>query len=359
MKSLKAYKSIIKWVFWLTLALIAFLTLQAIYATDNWKWFNVDFNKRDHIIGAYGTLIGGVLAFLSILFVLYQVYEQREQIIQEKKDAEIERKQDLKDRLLLLSDFIKSILNDIVSNGEQMEQFYKAEKAAPSTMNTMQFSINKNFQRITQMDDLSMYRAIKLYLKDEENWQKHFLNLYELLDFYSEALLDLRAKYKYHTDDKVKELKQIGANMEKMLNLNAKFIDDYLTRYGENKYLNQPWSSLINNFSLEYHTYLKQVIEAGDVPNFRYISDKIIVPFIKNAMETRRTVGYDAAGSREIVELSSTIRKKIWEVETYSLQYANDVEKQFNNYFSQNNSNITQLSDIKVLIDSKLQNTKT
>ena len=142
--------------------------------------------------------------------------------------------------------------------------------------------------------------------------------------------------------------------MEKMLNLNAKFIDDYLTHFGENEYLNQPWSSLINTLSLEYHTYLNQVIEGGNVPNFRYISDNFFQPFIKKAMEIRNAEGYDAVGSREIVELTSTIRKKIWEVETYSMQYANDIEKQYTNYFSNDNVNINELRDIKKLIDGKL-----
>ena len=152
MESLSRYKKIIKWVFWLTLALIVFLTFQAIYETDNWKLFDVDFNTRDHIISAYGSLIGGILAFLSILFVLYQVYEQREQIIIERQDIANDKQQDLKDRLLLLSNYLKTLENDIVKHGERMEVFYKSEKDKPSAMNTMYFNTNKNFERVIEMD---------------------------------------------------------------------------------------------------------------------------------------------------------------------------------------------------------------
>ncbi|WP_347374481.1 hypothetical protein [Aequorivita sp. Q41] len=355
MDSLAKYKKIIKWVFWLTLLLISYLTLQAIYETDDWQWFNMDFNKRDHIIGAYGTLIGGVLAFLSILFILYQVYEQREQINEEKNEAEIIKKEDLKDRLLLLSVFLKTVIVDLIKNGENMEEFYNAEQSAPSTMNRMYFIINKNFQRITALDDLSMYRAIKMYFKDEEDWQKQFLNLYSIIDFYSEALVELRDKYSLHINDKVSQQKTISTDMQSFLTANARLVDDYLIKYGSEKYLKYPWPTLINDFTPDYYEYIEEMQDNGKVPDFRYLSDNLFKDFIVEAMNIRRDYGYDDLGSRNIVELVSSIRKKIWEVELYSLQYADDIEKQYKNYFTKENDFINQLKEIKKLIDTKVK----
>lgn len=355
MESLSRYKKIIKWIFWLTLVLIVFLTFQAIYETDDWKLFDVDFNTRDHIISAYGSLIGGILAFLSILFVLYQVYEQREQIIIERQDATNDKKQDLKDRLLLLTNYLKTLEKDIVKHGERMEIFYKAEKDKPSSMNTMYFNTNKNFERVIEMDILSNFKAFQSFFsEDAEDWQKQFVNLYEISDFYNEAFKDLKKKYTFHIEDKVSKQKQIAADMMELLNANARLVDDYRIKFGPQDYLSHPWSNLINEYNPAHYEYLQEIQDAGDVPDFRHISDNLLLPFIKNAMDIRRDEGYDDLGSRDIIELASTIRKKIWDVEIYSLQYAGDIEKQFNNYFSPDNESINELKDIKAKIDAKL-----
>lgn len=355
MESLSRYKKIIKWVFWLTLVLIVFLTFQAIYETDNWKLFDVDFNTRDHIISAYGSLIGGILAFLSILFVLYQVYEQREQIIIETQDAANDKQQDLKDRLLLLTNYLKTLEKDIVKHGERMAVFYKLEKDKPSAMNTMYFNTNKNFERVIEMDILSNFKAFQAFFsEDAEDWQKQFVNLYEISDFYNEAFKDLKKKYTFHIEDKVSKQKQIAADMMELLNANARLVDDYRIKFGPQNYLSQPWSSLINEYNPAHYGYLQEIQDAGEVPDFRHISDNLLLPFIKNAMDIRRDVGYDDLGSRDIIEVASTIRKKIWDVEVYSLQYAGDIEKQFNNYFSPDNDSINELKEIKGKIDAKL-----
>ncbi|WP_286105691.1 hypothetical protein [Arenibacter sp. M-2] len=355
MESLLLYKKVIKWIFWATIALIIFLTFQAIYETDNWKVFDIDFSTKDHIISAYGALVGGVLAFLSILFVLYQVYEQREQILIEKQDSIEEKSQDLKDRLLLLTNYLKTLEKDIVNHGERMEIFFKAEKNYPSTMNTMYFNTNKNFERVIEMDILSNFKAFQTFFgNDEEDWQKQFINLYEISDFYNEAFKDLKKKYTFHIEDKVTKQKQIAADMMELLNQNGRLIDDYRIKFGADDYLTKPWSSLINEYNPAHYGYLQEVQETNDVPDFRYISDNLLLPFIEAAMDIRRDEGYDDLGSRNIIELASTIRKKIWDVEVYSLQYAGDIEKQFNNYFSPDNESIKELQNIKSKIDAKL-----
>ena len=235
-----------------------------------------------------------------------------------------------------------------------MEEFYNSEKLNPSVMNTMYFTINKNFQRITELDDLSMYRAIKYYLKDIENWQKYFLNLYSIIDFYSEALIDLREKYSLHINDKVKQQKDIAHEMQEFLTLNARLIDDYRIKYGENNYLDYSWAGLSNNFIPVYYQYLEQIQANDEVPNFRYISDDIIQPFIIQSMDIRRDSGFDDLGSRQIVEKASYLRKRIWEVEIYCLQYAEDIEKQFENYFSSDNDSINSLSEINDIIKERI-----
>jgi len=352
---IRKYKVLIIAVSIITGLMLVILSIDAIYEVDNWSWFNIDFDRRDHIVSAYGALIGGVLAFLSILFVIYQVLEQREQILQEKLNAKNEYEKNLKDRLTLLSSFLKSLIGDIISHGERMEVFFTNEKTSPSNMNTIYFNTNKNFSRVIEMDNLSNFKAFQLYFDNKEDWENLYLNLYNLVDFYSDAFIELKEKYNSHIRDKVKEQKQIGYEIHKFLNKGAKLVDDYLINYGVATYLNYPWSSLINSFTPAYYNYLQNCANAGKVPDLRHVSDFFFQQFIQDALNIRNTHGYDGYGSRELVESASYIRKKVNEVEVYSIQYADDIEKQFTNYFSQENANIKSLQGLKDKIDLVLK----
>ena len=149
---IKKYKVLITIISIVTAIILVVLTIDAIYEIDNWKWFNIDFDKRDHIVSAYGALIGGVLAFLSILFVIYQVLEQREQILQEKINSKIEYEKNLKDRLTLLSSFLKSLIEDIISHGKRMEVFFNKETR-------FDFLIEKNKQKIfMEVKNVTLFR---------------------------------------------------------------------------------------------------------------------------------------------------------------------------------------------------------
>lgn len=356
MKSLSQYKMIIKGMFLLTIVLIVFLTFQAIYETDNWEPFNIDFDSRNHIILAYGSLLGGILAFLSILFVLYQVYEQREQIFIEKQEEVNNQLQNLKDRLLLLTNFLETLEKDIIRHGERMEKFFIAEKENPSTMNKMYFNTNKNFGRVIEMDILSNFIAFRTFFnEDEEEWQKQFVYLYEITDFYNEAFKELRKKYESHIDDKVKPMKSISLDMRNLLDSNSRLVDRYMDEHGKEKYLDFPWSNLMNKYTHAHYTYIDEIKNDDETPDFRYISDNLLLKLIEQAMILRKDIGYDNKGSRNIIELASTIRKEIWQVEEYSKQYAEDVEKFFDNYFCLGNESLNELKSIKLKIDSKIE----
>lgn len=150
--TIKLYKRIILGVFAITIIGILFLTIQAIYATEDWAWFKMDYTGKEGVISSYGTLIGGVLAFLSILFVLFQVYEQREQIEQDKRAAEQKIVEEYKNIFKLLSSFLASVLRDINHNGKKLKDFCEAELKNPTLSNQTYFTVNNNFSRIIEMD---------------------------------------------------------------------------------------------------------------------------------------------------------------------------------------------------------------
>ena len=160
MKEIKIFKNILKIIIGLVFILIVLITVNLIDETEDWELFGIDFQNKDEIVSSYGTLIGGILSFLSILFVLISLLEQREQILKEKLEVIEAEKLELLNKLKLLSSFFKSSIDNIKLQGEEMKKFYVSEKEFPSKMNKMYFTTNKNFTRVIDLDTSSIYKAI-------------------------------------------------------------------------------------------------------------------------------------------------------------------------------------------------------
>ena len=350
MKKIKLFKKTLIFIIILVLISITIITVDLIRDNKNWKLLAIDFKNKSDIISSYGTLIGGILSFLSILFVLISLLEQRQQILEEKAETLRNEENELLDKLKLLSSFFKSAIDNIKLQGEELKQFYIKEKENPSQMNKIYFTTNKNFTRIIDIDPSSIYKAIKSNFKNDDEWEKMFLNIYSIFDFYSEALKDLRDKYQSQINFKVEEQKKISDDLRKLLNIGANLIDDYKINIGPD-YLNYPWCNLINEFTPEYYGYLKECEDNKTATDLRIVSDELLLPLIENAMIIRQSYGYDIYGSRLIVNLSSDIRKRINEVEAHCKYYAEDIENLYLKYFIDENENILKIKDFKSKID--------
>lgn len=134
------------------------------------------------------------------------------------------------------------------------------------------------------------------------------------------------------------------------LNLGANLVDEYKINKGEG-YLDHPWSNLVNEFTPQYYKYLEECAEKNEPTDLRIISNLYLLPFIENAMNIRQVSGYDNFGSRTLVNLSSYIRKRINELEVNCVYYAENIEKQYTEYFSSENENSEKLKIYKKLFD--------
>lgn len=351
MKEIEILKNVLKFVIMIVLATIILITWNLINETENWQVFGIDFQNKGEIVSAYGTLIGGVLSFLSILFVLVSLLEQRQQILQEKQDQVESERIELLNRLKLLSSFIKFSIDNIKLQGEEMKKFYLPEKEFPSRINKMYFTTNKNFTRIVDLDPSIMYKAINQNFRSEPDWEKMFLNIFSLFDFYSEGLKELRQKYDYQVKFKFDEQKMISDDLKKLLNKGARLVDEYKIAFG-NDYLKYPWSTLMNNFTPLYYKYLEDCVNKGEMNDLRFISDKLLLPLLDCAMEIRRDYGYDIYGSRDIVDLTSDLRKRIYEVEEHCKNYAEDIEYQYLTYYVEGNESLIKLNQYVAKLDS-------
>jgi large-conductance mechanosensitive channel len=355
MKEIKIFKNTLYILIGLAFGSIMVITVNLINETENWKFFGIDFANKDAIVSSYGALIGGVLSFLSILFVLISLLEQRQQVLREKQELVDVEKNELLDKLKLLSSFFKSSIDNIVLQGEEMKKFYIPEKEFPSTMNKMYFTTNKNFTRVIDLDPSHIYKAINMYFGQTSDWEKMFLNIYSIFDFYSEALKDLKVKYESQINFKVKEQRKISENLKKLLNNGAYLVDEYKINKGT-EYLSYPWSNLMNEFTPLYYGYLDECKKRKEPTSLRFVSDNLLSPFLQTAMKIRNDFGYDVYGSRTIVHLTSDIRKRINEVEAHCKNYAEDIEYHYLNSFAEKNENLLKLDEYKQKMDLIINN---
>lgn len=353
MNKIKLYKRILVGISILIVLLIFIFTIDVISETEDWSFLNIDFENKNKIVSAYGTLIGGILAFLSILFVLFGLLEQRLQIINEKAEKIEESKQKLLDQLKLLSSYFKSSIDHIISQGNTFFEYSQKEQVSPSEMNTMTFNTNKNFTRIIDMNPLSIYKAIRINFQTDENWEKMFLNIYSIFDFYSDGLRELKEKYESQIDFKVKEQRKISFEIRTLLNQCSSLKDKYKIKYPK-EYMSYAWVKLVNDFSSSYYEYLKNCKQNNETSNLRFISDNYLSPFLTEAMKLRDDPGYEKPICRKTVMLASNIIKDISEIEFNCVHYAKNIEKQFNEYFSEENKHLKELKKLKLAIDKKL-----
>ncbi len=361
-KKLKIYKKGITIISAIVILIVLFLTYDAIYETNNWKWFSLDFKGKDNIISAYGSLIGGVLAFLSILFVIYQVLEQREQILQEKEDVKKEKIEEKKDLLKLISSFLGSIINDIKHQGKNLKTFYEKELKHPTLLNQTYFTVNDNFNRIVEMDYMSVYKSFRHFFKDEEDWEKKFLNFYRDIDFYLKSTSHLREKYSSQMSEKVKLKYEIQKNIQSILTDLHKIRNKYINTYPIPSYdlFNFPYFKRLKDFWQNYKTYTDYINKS--LNNFTIDSDlsdlKITYfqPLFDELLSLqKKQVHYEFD---EIVKLTEDIGGviiKIEQLEVFAKNYGSDVKKYCDSYCMPDSKNLKNIIEFKELLDTTLK----
>lgn len=359
--SIKFYKGLILSIFGITICLIALLTFQAIYETDNWAWFQVDYTEKDNIISSYGTLIGGVLAFLSILFVLFQVYEQREQIENDKKSEKQKVIDEHQNLFRLLSSFLDSIIIDIKGNGSNLKDFYEAELRNPTLSNQTYFTVNKNFNRIIEMNYSSIYKSFEYYFANNDEWEKDFLNFYRSIDFYKDITPHLQENYRSQIQEKIKLKYQIQENIQKLLMNWNEIRNNYITSFPIvfNRE-NLIWFHPINKYFNQYREYIDYMEYTSE--KYKEDRDSLIKPLDSDLTDLRNTY-YEPLfnellliakqnppeyfGENQFLMDLGNVIAQIKNLENFAINYAKDLKLNVELYFTEANENLKKLDKIK------------
>jgi len=352
----------------LLLALLLIITFQAITFRENWT-YSLDFGED--IIGGYASLAGGIISLLSAILLIYTIFTQlsqfKHQDVQFKeqlklqidqfkegiRQQEYQDKKDLYFKLKLIDVFLISIISHLKTTAEQVHLFLEKEKEEPLAANLLFFPVDKNMDRLNDMDYISVFKAFQEFFgAEDEMWIKRFNDLFSLVNFYNDATEELRSNVKYHIKDKYERKKKIADSTQKALNNCLEIVEKYKNELGEG-YLNHPYCSLINDFIPAYYKLLEEDIEENSETNLDKLSQLIFLPFLENIMRVRAQIGFEEYGVEGLVSSISTIRKEIYGLK-YDIQYfTENLEERFNSFYSSESKGMKDILEIKSFIHSK------
>jgi hypothetical protein len=216
-------RKLYRWIFGITLAVIfiiflflVILSFDAANETENWQFLNFDFSKRDTIISAYGGLLGSILSFIAILFVILDLVYQRRQRTLEIEEKEASRIQELKDSLGFIQVYIDRLYQNNINQSKIATEYSKEEKEYPTEMNRMSFYPNTFPKLILDVDRQNIYKALREF-KPGEDWKKTYVDLYKIADFYDKSTTEVTAKHQIHLNKKYKHSSEIAISLDTLI----------------------------------------------------------------------------------------------------------------------------------------------
>lgn len=335
----------------LILFIIGIITYQAATITQGPKLV-LDFENKNQIISSYAGLLGALLSFLSIMFVIYNIIEDREKVNKDKQEKQIEIFNEYDNRLKVIDNFLTTIIKDIDGLGANLNKLAKEELDSPSSMNYTRFPVNKNFKRFVELDSLVVYKVFKYKFSGEKNWEKTYTDLYKIIDFYEELLPHIQEKFEGYLEEKVSSAKDVGLNIDNLMTISQKLIDSYRNKND----MKNPYLKLCSDFNYDLHFYLRQQQDAMLPQNMRYIGDTFIKPLIEGILSTRNQTQFETQYEEEILHLGSKIRRGVFLIEQSTRDFANHLKEQYEVNFSTNSKNLNNLKKIKKGIEKKAEN---
>ena len=328
------------------LIIIGIITLKVIFQTENPTLFDIDFDKKDHIVSSYGTLIGVLLTFLSIVFVIYTIIQQKQQYENDKLQEKKKEKNALFDRLKLVGNLLNEISGHILDTGKEMKEYYKEEKSNPLKGNQMSFYTNKNYYRLLELDYLSIFSAFQEYNTDDDK-TKSFNDLYKKVDFYSESIIEQKEKYQYHIKDKFQRKLKIANQLNSVMDNASKMIEEYKTDLAENKeYEKNEWYQLLNGLIAFYY----ERIPKDDEADYEKIDKEVLLLFLEEANTVRKKIGFEKKTQDLVLQISG-IRKQLFAVKMESINFGEQMERRYNDYYSPESKSYKNLNTLKENIE--------
>lgn len=328
------------------------LSVDVINETGTWYLFNVDFTNKSDIISAYASLLSGVLFFLSILFLILDMINQRRKTQAESLKEKKAKKRELKDRLKIISTFIEDIKKNILDQGDNLTEYYKAEERNPTLSNQCYFRINKATSTLLELDIMTTYNAFQKLKPGKEDWEKNFLNVHKILHFYNDVFPHLQENYNGQIKDKVALKNDISRHVEVFLAQFSNFHNVLAADYKSSP--NAKFKEVLDfcdGFLKSYEAQIKEDKEIGDSNLTSYLRD-YYEPFTKEAVTLIKKYTDFTQSISPFLQQMGHIIASVEKLEALGLNYAADLKTNTKSYFTEESEQLIKLSKIKTDIDS-------
>lgn len=333
MKNYRLYKTLV-----ITISFIAFIAIFKITTDlileEHSRIFELDFINKSDVISSYGTLISGLLTFLSILFVIFALISSKNEQIQKEEKEKSETRKNLSETYNVLVYYLKTLIGTIDELNLNVQKYVESEKKNPTINNALLFNINKNFVRIIEMDTKSVFMSFQEFYQ-EESKEKDFVNLYKMIDFYSDLYFAIREDYEKTKNFKYDNLITLGFEILDLYNKKADLIDGYKKEF-PTIYIHKPWVEISSKSIGSYYKYIDDCEKKKIQTDFDYISNSIFKTFIESALRLRESIGYGNYGEQEILRIISTLRKKLFYIKQRVYHNADSINITREEYLDEN-----------------------
>ncbi len=275
------------------------------------------------LTGPIGDTLGGIMnpfiALAGILITFLAFYMQIEanklqiRIFQNGLEAEKnkkirEEKIDCYGKLSVLKLDLDSVITDVKVRSVSLQKYYNDVEKNPFRSNVLIRTPTFNYARTADLDRLAIYKGFKHFSEDKE-WIKHFTNIYQILDFLSEAFKSIYEIFKYHSEENFREKENIRDELNQL-------IDDLFIVHNTS-HPTSPLIIIINEVLSRNANFTRK----SDIPietDLKIIQNNVIEYFIEEALRIKESDAYKVI--QKLVIVAMNISKKITRVSYYEMQ---------------------------------------
>lgn len=260
------WTALAKWAIIIAGILIVFSFLAPILFTQSSsKW---DFTETGQIGDTIGGIMnpfialgGVVMTFLAFYMQIRANKLQREQFFKSLKSRSIADKIDCYYKLQLVKNDLDKAIQDIDQRTNTLSTFKRAQNENPYGLNVLNRSLLKHYDRLLNIDRLSIFKGFKIFFNSTDDWLNKFNNLYNATDYIPEAFKEI---YRI-VDEHNKEIFDIKNNVR--LDLIA--LEEHGVNFiNSNGGMNTPTNNIVRNYLNSYRAEVKRSNTARNETNF-------------------------------------------------------------------------------------------
>ncbi len=345
---------------------LAAISFQAVTNTHDWQW-SIDFEDKKNTINSFGSLSAAVVALLSTILLIYTILTQlsqfkkqnkqfkkqfdlqKEQFEEDKKRAESEEKRDMFFKLQLVDTLLISFIKHLKIMSNEIKFCFEYEKANPILHVHLQFDVNRDAQRLNKMESLSLFKAFQFFFeKTDSNWVIIFTEIFSLLTFYENILKEMSKNNKNHIKEKYDSKVVVSFELNNIMETAKKIALRYRITEG---FRNQPYYSNLEDLVSNYNKYLE--VLNGKESDINVISQDILFPFLESVLPLINNPEQDKHGIIELINMVSSIRKRIYFIKSTAVIYSSNMEKRYNEYFSEKSNHLKEIEKLQRILHKK------